>query len=173
MNQRASNAVRAPALWPYAFTNKLTAFADTRSARFQLVLAVAVYAGFACVVTWPLVLHITHSVYAISGDPFGTMAIYRELVNHHINPFLPGTLHQFAAPEGIPIPWPRNLASAPGVLSLYLLTAFFGDAAPALSLYTLAGYILTGTITFLFARRVTGNAWAALIAGWIFAFYPF
>ncbi|HEV7938684.1 MAG TPA: hypothetical protein VGP18_11780 [Solirubrobacteraceae bacterium] len=114
----------------------------------------------------------THTLYAVGGDPYGTMATYRELVNHHVNPFLPGTLHQFAAPEGLPIPWPRNLASAPGVLTLYLLTFFFGSA-PALSLYTLAGYILTGTVTFLFARRLTGNAWAALIAGWAFAFYPF
>ncbi len=172
MTESASTAVIAPAAWSSTFTKRLATLARARRARLELVLAVAVYLGFACQLTWPLVLHFTHSVYSVPGDPFGTMALYRELANQHLNPFLPGTLHQFAAPQGLPIPWPRNLASAPGVLSLYLLAFLFGGA-PALSVYTLAGYVLTGTVTFLFARRLTGNAWAALIAGWAYAFYPF
>lgn len=172
MNDRATGLVIARPALPSKTIRGPATLIRTRRAQVELALAVAIYFGFACQLTWPLVIHLTHSVYAVPGDPYGAMAMYRELVNHHVNPFLPGTLHQIAAPEGLPVPWPRNLASAPSILTLYLLTTFFG-AAPALSLYTLAGYVLTGTITFLFARRLTGNTWAALIAGWTFAFYPF
>lgn len=172
MNERATSLVLARPAWSSHVTSPLITLAREHRAQAELVLAIVVYFGFACRLTWPLIIHMTHTLYAVPGDPYGSMADYRELVNHHVNPFLPGTLHQFATPEGLPVPWPRNLASAPGVLTLYLLTFSFGPA-PALSLYTLAGYILTGTVTFLFARRLTGNAWAALIAGWAFAFYPF
>jgi hypothetical protein len=136
------------------------------------VLATAIYFGFACYLTWPLIAHLGHSIYGAPGDPYGTMGFYSSLIARHQNPFLPGTMSQFAAPEGIPIPWPRDLAAAPGTLSLYLLTVVFG-AIPAFGLYTLAGYTLTGVLTFLFARRLTDNTWASLIAGWAFAFYPF
>ncbi len=172
MNETATGAATAERAWPSNFTERIAALAQTRRSQLQLVLAVFLYMGCACQLTWPLVIHLAHTVYAVPGDPFGTMALYRELVDHHQNPFLPGALHQFGAPEGMPIPWPTNLASAPGVLSLYIPTALFG-AAPALSLYTLGGYVLTGTVTFLFVRRLTANAWAATIAGWAYAFYPF
>jgi len=136
------------------------------------IFAAGFYLSFACYLTWPLVIHLSHSIYGATGDPYGTMAFYRELMEHHYNPFLPGTISQFGAPLGIPVPWPRDLASAPGIFTLYSLTALFG-AIPAFGLYTLAGYTLTGVATFLLARRLTGNTWAALLAGWAFAFYPF
>jgi hypothetical protein len=136
------------------------------------VLATFVYLGFACYLTWPLVTDLSHSIYGAPGDPYGTLAYFRELIEHHYNPFLPGTISQFGAPAGVPISWPRNLASAPELATLYSLSVIFG-AIPAYDIYALAGFTLTGVITFLFARRLTGNSWAALIAGWAFAFYPF
>ncbi len=135
-------------------------------------MAFAIYLGFACYFTWPMVTDMAHIFYGAAGDPYGTMAFYRELATHHLNPFLPGTISQFNAPQGQPIPWTRDLASLPGILTQYLLTAVFGSTA-ANGLYALLGYTLTGLITFLFVRRLTGNTWAALIAGWAFAFYPF
>lgn len=138
----------------------------------EVLLAVAIYFGFACYFTWPLITHLSHSFYGTAGDPLGTMAFYRELVVHHHNPFLPGTITQLDAPEGQPIPWTRDLASMPGILTLYLLTAVFGSV-PAYGLYALMGYTLTGLATFLLVRRLTRNTWAALIAGWAFAFYPY
>jgi hypothetical protein len=151
---------------------RLPALTRTRRLHLQLALATVFYLGFACYVTRPLVTDLGHNLYGAPGDPYGAMAFFRALAEHHHNPFLPGTLSQFAAPEGQPIPWPRDLASAPEVLTLYLLTALFG-AIPAYSLNALASYTLTGTATFLFARRLTANTWASLIAGWAFAFYPF
>jgi hypothetical protein len=151
---------------------RLATLARARRAHIELALAIALYLAFACYLTWPLITDLAHRIYGAPGDPYGTMAFFRELVDHHHNPFLPGTISQLSGPEGLTIPWPRDLASAPGVLTLYLLTALFG-AIPAYGLYTLGGYTLTGVATFLLARRLTGNAWAALIAGWAFAFYPF
>ncbi len=138
----------------------------------EVLLALAIYFGFACYFTWPLITHLSHSFYGAAGDPLGTMAFYRELVVHHHNPFLPGTITQLAAPEGQPIPWTRDLASMPGILTLYLLTVVFGSV-PAYGLYALMGYTLTGLATFLLVRRLTHSTWAALIAGWAFAFYPY
>jgi hypothetical protein len=172
MNKTVTSATIDHASWSSSSTERLVTLVRTRRAHIELVLAIAFYLGFACYLTWPLVTGLAHSIYGAPGDPYGTMAFYRELVTHHQNLFLPGTNSQFGAPEGLAIPWPRDLASAPGGLALYLLTAFFG-AIPAYGLYTLAGYTLTGAVTFLFAHRLTANTWAALIAGWAFAFYPF
>ncbi len=151
---------------------RLLVLARAHRRALELVLALAIYLGFACYFTWPLVTNLAHIFYGAAGDPYGTMAFYRELVAHHLNPFLPGNISQFNAPEGQPIPWTRDLASLPGVGTQYLLTAVFGTI-PANGLYVLLGYTLTGVVTFAFVRRLTGNVWAALIAGWAFAFYPY
>ncbi|MGD0453142.1 MAG: hypothetical protein ABSB69_06055 [Solirubrobacteraceae bacterium] len=172
MSETVTSVLTNRVAWPSSFAGRLATFARTHRRQIELALATTLYLGFACYLTWPLATNLSHSIYGAPGDPYGTMAFFRELVEHHYNPFLPGTISQFGAPAGIPIPWPRDLASAPETLTLYLLTTVFGTI-PAYGLYTLAGYTLTGTVTFLFARRLTANTWAALIAGWAFAFYPF
>lgn len=148
------------------------AFTKAHRGALGLALAMALYFGFACYTTWPLVTDPAHVFYGAAGDAYGSMAFYRELVDHHLNPFLPGHISQFSAPEGQAIPWTRDLASMPSVLVVYCLTALFGPMT-ANGIYILAGYTVTGTIMFLFVRRLTGNAWIALIAGWALAFFPF
>jgi hypothetical protein len=137
-----------------------------------VVGATTLYLAFACYLTWPVILHLGHLYYGGGGDALGGMANYRELVDHHHNPFLPGTISQLAAPEGQTIPWARNLAAMPSVLTQFLLTAGFGQIA-AYNLYAFLGYVLSGVAMFLFVRRLTANAWVALLCGWVFAFYPF
>ncbi len=172
MNETATGVLANPPAWSSNLLGQLATLAQARRRQIELVLATVLYLGFACYLTWPAVTDLAHGIYGAPGDPYGAMAFYRTIVEHHYNPFLPGTISQFGAPAGIPIPWPRDLASAPAVLTLYLLTFLFG-VIPAWNLYVLAGYTLTGVATFLLARKLTGNAWAALIAGWAFAFYPF
>jgi hypothetical protein len=138
----------------------------------ELLVAVAVYFAFACFFTWPLVTGLGHIFYGAAGDPYGSMAFYRELVDHGHNPFLPGTISQFAAPEGQAIPWARDLASLPGILTPFLLTAAFGPIA-ANGVFILLGFTLTGSVMFVFMRRLIDNAWVALLCGWALAFYPF
>lgn len=172
MNETAASIAVDPPAWSSSFTSRLAAFARLHQRGIELVLAVALYLGFACYLTWPLVINLGQSIYGAAGDPSGTIAFYRELVTHHHNPFLPGMMSELSAPEGRPVPWPVDLASAPEVLVWYVLSVSFGAIA-TFGLYTLAGYTLTGVVTFLFARRLTSNTWAALIAGWAYAFYPF
>jgi hypothetical protein len=172
MSETTTTAVVDRRITSSALLGRLAMLVRARRSQAELVLAATLYLGFACFMTWPLITNLAHSIYGGPGDPYGAITFYRALVAHHHNPFLPGTISQLAAPEGQPIPWPRDLASAPGVLAIYVLTVPFG-AIPAYALYTLLGYTLTGAVTFLFVRRLTANTWAALIAGWAYAFYPF
>jgi hypothetical protein len=172
MSEPAIDVFPSRPAWLLRVPSQRVASARSHGSRIPLALAAAGYLGFACYLTWPLVTNLSHLLYGGSGDPYGTIAFYRDLVEQHLNPFLPGTNSHLAAPAGIPVPWPRDLASAPGTLTLYLLTMFFG-AIPAYGLYALAGYTLTGTVTFMFAHRLTHNTWVAAIAGWVYAFYPF
>jgi hypothetical protein len=141
-------------------------------ALIELLLATLLYFGCACFFTWPMVTDPSHIWYGRIGDPVGSMAIYRELVDHHVNPFIPGTLHVFSAPEGLPINWTLSLGALPSVLTLYTLTALFGTVA-ANGLYVFLGFVGTGAVTFAFVRRLVGSAWIALVCGWAYAFYPF
>jgi hypothetical protein len=151
---------------------RAVALARRRGAVLQLAAATLLYLAFASYLTWPLVTHLNTMVYGGPGDPFGAMATYRELVDHHHNPFLPGTISQFAAPEGQPIAWARNLAQLPAILVQYLFTAAFGQVA-SLGIYTLLGYTLSGVFMYMFVRRLTAVFWVALLCGWAFAFFPF
>jgi hypothetical protein len=171
VSDAAVDGVGRLAVTPTAGERLLTSVGSHRRL-LELLVAIAVYFGFACYFTWPLVTGLSHTFYGAAGDPYGTMSFFRELVAHHYNPFLPGTISQLSAPEGQAIPWTRDLASMPGILTLYTLTAAFG-ATPAYGLYALLGYTLSGLAMFLFVRRLTGNVWASLIAGWAFAFYPY
>ena len=172
MSETVTGALSDRLTWSSSSTRPPMEFARARRRQLQVAMASIFYLGFACYLTWPLVTDLTHSLYGAPGDPYGTIAFYHAIVAHHYNPFLPGTIKQFGAPAGIPVPWPRDLASAPGTLAMYVLSLCFGAVA-AFGLYSLAGYTLTGIVTFLFVRRLTHNTWAALIAGWAFAFYPF
>ncbi|QEC46243.1 hypothetical protein FSW04_00745 [Baekduia soli] len=140
--------------------------------RPSTLLALLLYVAYAVHMTWPVVIHLGDTVYGAPGDLTGSIALLRETVEGHHNPFLPGTLHDFNAPEGLPIDWRFNLSQWPLIGVMYLL-ALVGGAAAAFSIATLLGYVGSGLAMFLLTRKLTGNAWAALIAGWAFAFYPF
>jgi hypothetical protein len=136
------------------------------------LLATAIYTFLAIQLTWPLVTDLNGTIFGAFGDLTGSIAYLRELVEGHHNPFLPGTIETWAAPEGREIDWPQNVASFGAVGTLYVLGVLFG-AMPAYSIFTLLGYIATGAVTFAFLRKVTGNPWIALLGGWAYAFAPF
>ena len=139
---------------------------------FQAVAAGLAYGAFAVFLTWPLVLHLGSAVYGPVGDGTAAVSVNRELLEGGHFPFAPGTIEDFAAPDGLDIRWTLNLVTLPAFGSLYLLTALFGQL-PALGLYMLLGFTLTGLAMFLLVRRVVGSAAVAFVAGWAYAFYPF
>jgi hypothetical protein len=138
----------------------------------ESALAVAVYVVTALYLMWPVPEHPGSVIYGTYGDVTGSIATYRELAAGLHNPFLPGTLHDFDAPHGLPISWALNVATFPSTALLYGLTLVFG-AVTAYFIYTFFGYVASGLAMFLLARKLTGHLGAALIAGWAFAFYPF
>ncbi len=139
----------------------------------MLYVATAVY------LTWPLVTELGSSTYLFpsifargGGDLTGSIAHLRELVEGHHNPFGPGRIGDFNAPDGLEIRWALNVASFPSVILLYALALTVGSTA-AMNLFILLGYVASGLAMFLFVRRLTGHVWVSLLAGWAFAFYPF
>jgi hypothetical protein len=135
-------------------------------------LATVIYTVLAVQLTWPVVTDLDGTIFGAFGDLTGAMAYLRELVDGHHNPFLPGTIDTWAAPDGREIDWPQNVATFGATATLYVLAVPFG-AIEAYSIFTIAGYVATGAVTFAFLRKLTGNAWIALLGGWAYAFSPF
>jgi hypothetical protein len=133
---------------------------------------VLVYSAAVIQLTWPLVKDLDFIIFGAFGDLTGGMATLRELVEGHHNPFAPGHLADFSAPDGRPIEWTQNTAAFSSTSILYVLARIFG-AVPASSLFMLAGFVASGTAMFLLVRRLTGNFFLSLLIGWAFAFYPF
>jgi hypothetical protein len=138
----------------------------------QTSIAVVIYAVVAIQLTWPVATDLDGVIFGGYGDLTGGMANLREMVDGHHNPFGPGRLEDFSAPEGRPIEWTQNLASFASTVVLYGLAVAFGAVA-AYSLFTLLGFIASGTAMFLLARRISGSFPVSLLVGWAFAFYPF
>ncbi len=137
-----------------------------------IVVATLIYTLLAIQLTWPLARDLDSRIFGSFGDLTGGMAVLREMVDDGDNPFLPGKIENFSAPDGRDIEWPQNVGSFGSTAMLYGLAVLFG-AVPAFSLFTLGGYVLTGAVTFAFVRKLTGNPWIALLAGWAYAFSPF
>jgi hypothetical protein len=138
----------------------------------QTLIAVLIYAAVAIQLTWPVATDLDGVIFGGYGDLTGGMANLREMVDGHHNPFGPGRLEDFSAPEGRPVEWTQNAASFASTAVLYGLAVPFGAVA-AYSLFTLAGFIASGAAMFLLARRLTGSFAVSLLIGWAFAFYPF
>ena len=138
--------------------------------------AFALYALGAVVVTWPLVLHLDSSWFLSPDRPVGdytsVIAHTRELVEGGYNPFAPGRVEAFNTPNGTPILWVINIAQFVSTIVLYALALVFGATA-GVGLFVLGGFAFSALAMFLLVRKLTGNAWVALIAGWAFGFYPF
>ena len=147
-------------------------FAGLRRPRVQAALALLAYVAYSTYQVWPAPEDFSNIIYGAPGDYTGAIAYLRELVEEGLNPFAPGTIDDWNAPEGLPVNWRVNLTGVTSMSMLYLLAVAFGPVA-AFTLFTLIGFAATGFAMFLLARRVTGHAGAAFVAGWAFAFFPY
>ena len=143
------------------------------SPRRQVLAAALLYAAYAIFATWPLALDPGGSIYGVpGGDLTGGISNLRELVEQRVFPFAPARIEDFDAPFGQAVQWVLNLATAPSSVLLLALGYCVGATA-AFAAFMLIGFVLSGTAMFLLARWLTGSPWAALVAGFGFAFYPF
>ncbi|MBV9607605.1 MAG: hypothetical protein JO027_20990 [Solirubrobacterales bacterium] len=143
-----------------------------RASQAQTLLALGIYLGLACFITWPLPLHPGSRLFGdIGGDLSGGMSYYRVLAHAHTLPFLPGTVHGFNAPEGRATQWTLNFSTLPSSLLLWLSTIAIGPVA-TFAFWGILTFTLTGLSMFLFIRWLTGNWQAGIVAGLAFGFWP-
>lgn len=144
-----------------------------RHRRAPAVVAFAVYLAFALGITWPWITDPGHILYGVQGsDLTASVAQYQQLANAHQAPFVPGTLPNLNAPEGLSTTWALYLAGFGSSTALWLLSMAVGSVA-AHGLMAVAGFSLSAFSMFLLARRITGHSGASFVAGLAFGFWPF
>jgi hypothetical protein len=139
----------------------------------ETLLALLLYVGLACGVTWPLPIHPGSRVFGpIGADLTGAMAYFHSLAVAHTPPFLPGTVHAFNAPEGRSTQWALNYSTLPSSTLLWLGSTALGSVA-TLAYWPFSTFTLSALSMFLFVRWLTGSWHAALITGFAFGFWPY
>jgi hypothetical protein len=135
--------------------------------RWELSAVVLGFLAVALWATWPVAKHPRHVVLGAGYDLIGDIATWQQLV--HTIPFLPGRLHSFSAPDGLPIQYPLYISTWPSSLLQWVLSATVGAAA-AENLITILGYTLTGAAVYWFVRHYLGDWRVAAAAGFAYSF---
>lgn len=134
--------------------------------------ALLLYTLLALLVTWPLAASFTEGVVGAVGGvdayqgAWGLWWTARALLSGR-SPFFSPLLY---FPQGVDLFW-QTLGFSQGAAALPVTLAL-GPVA-AVNATVLTSYALGGYATFLLARRVTGSAPAALVAGAVYAFSPY
>ena len=139
------------------------------SAAFFLFFAAAL------VQTWPLALHATDSIIDYRAWPFDSWDflwnlwwVRHALVELHANPYQTDYVYY---PGGTEL-YLHTLAPVIGVLSIPLQLAT-GNLILSWNLLIIAFFVASALGMYALSYKITGNHWAALISGYIFAFAPF
>jgi hypothetical protein len=146
---------------------------DTRASRIAPHLAALVaYTALAVAVTWPLASNFTTGVVGELGGVDAYLHVWNtwwvaDALTHGQLPFRTPLLFY---PNGLDMFW-QTLGFSQGVAALPI-TLLLGPVA-GLNWTVISGFFISGYVTFLLARRLTGSAPAALVAGAIYAFSPF
>jgi len=135
----------------------------------RLALLVAGFTALAAALTWPQVRHLD-SVPDL-GDPI--FSIWRmawvshQIVRDPLRLFDGNMFH----PERLTLTYSDSII----VPSLMSAPLFWLGVHPVLiyNLLLLAGFVLSGVMTFLLVRALTGRIDAAMVGGTIFALYPY
>lgn len=144
-----------------------------RTERLTATVALATYLGLALAVTWPWVLDPGSTLYGVrGGDLTANVAQFQQFADERQLPFLPGALESLNAPEGLESPWALHLAGVGSAATIFVLSVLFGSVA-AHGIVAIGGYVGSAFAMFLFARRITGHAGAAFVAGLAFGFWPY
>ncbi|NTV64370.1 MAG: hypothetical protein HGA65_12650 [Oscillochloris sp.] len=131
---------------------------------------VALFFLLSLLMTWPLVGDLTGSVIGWPGDNF----YFAWLVGWFQQALQSGQSPMIAPPFNYPEGW--NLAYNEATPAMALLGLPFSLIAGPVFGYNAAlllSFVLSGLGVFLWVRRITGSAAAAIIAGTIFAFAPY
>lgn len=136
------------------------------------------YAVLACVMTWPVVLHLGTGIPENLGDPLLNTWILGWDASHVLR-FLGGHFSALSGfwnanifyPEPLTLAYSEHLiAEAIQILPVYALT---GNLILCYNLLFLSTFILSGLGVFLLVRELTGNGRAAFLAGLLYGFALF
>ncbi len=127
-------------------------------------------AALACVVTFPLVLHLASSIYGPPGDSTGTIATFWwwSYALQHGKPILDNTL--WGAPFGAG--WAQVPFAVLPLLVFTPLSVLVGPTA-AYNLAVLSSFPLCALFMYLLARRLAVSRLAAAFSALAFAFLPY
>ena len=137
----------------------------------HILIPVAFFTGASVVMTWPLILNLSHSVVGQLGDNVQYVWLigwFQEaLLRLHQSPFFVPTLNY---PEG----WSPAYTEVPATMVLPVLpiSVLVGPVA-AYNTSIFVSYVLSGLMVYAWVKRATGDPVAALLAGSVFAFSPY
>lgn len=140
--------------------------------------AAAAYLFVTVVLTWPLARGIARDVPGELGEPLAAMRTLawdgeqlREILSGRIRPVRTFFHARIFHPQPRALAYSDHLfAQAVQALPVYALT---GNPILAYNLLFLSTFVLSGLGVFLLVRELTGHAWAAFLAGLLFAFAPY
>ena len=136
----------------------------------ELLGVALLFLGLVVLVTWPQVRHLSTGVNDL-GDPL--LNTWTLAWVAHILPAHPSQLFN----ANIFYPETGTLAYSETLLAPAMLVApvlwLGGDPILAHNLLMLAGYLLSGLAMYVLARSLTSHRGAALVAGAVFAVYPY
>lgn len=136
---------------------------------YSEIIALLIYFVLACVVTYPLVLRMSSSVYGFLNDNYGNLWLswwLKYSLIHHLNPLFTPFV---SAPFGIDLR--MSVFSAPWLIGV-ALSSFAGDIF-VYNIQIIISFPLTGLAMYWLVYRFTGNRMASFVSGLIFAFSPF
>ena len=158
------------------FSGYLAGLESLFTGRFAPWIAASLlFLGASVVQTWPLLRHITDSIADSPNAPLpDTYAflwnlswVKQAIVDLQTNPY---ETDYIVFPEGEHL-YLHPLTLVNGVLSIPLQVTT-GNLIFSWNVLALLFFVFSGLATYAIARRITQNHWAALMAGFIFAFAP-
>ena len=145
--------------------------AHQRSGSWSYLAPFIGYILLTVIFTWPLVLRMKDSVVGQIGDNVYFVWLFgwfdKALFTLHRSPFV---VPQLNYPEGWSL---AHTEIVPSVLALGLPFSRMLGPVFAYNFALLLTFVLSGFFTFLWAKDLTGDPWAALFAGTAFAFVPY
>lgn len=137
-----------------------------------LLFVTAFFFVYAVVMTWPFAIHPNSTLPApLVGDVSNSVSKFSEIKRDGLDPFFDSRIPTISAPDGVRSNVGVDRVSFFSTLFLWITTnvtsALFAESA-----LVFLGYFLTGLITFLFIRSVTGSSRIAFLAGFIYSFFP-
>lgn len=134
-----------------------------------------VFCGFLAIVlliTLPFALRPFQTLISpINGDAGYSSILFEAIKREHLNPFVDGLAQSVAYPDGITNNTGVNRVSFFSTLLLWTGT-LITNAIFIHSFLAILGVVLSGYITFLFVKRLTGSVISAVVSGLIIMAMP-